>query len=133
MNANEPVFMIGIAAKLCGVHPQTLRAYERLGFVTPARINEKNRLYSERDLERVRQVQRLTQDMGVNLAGVEVILSLLDQIEEMRADMEGQMRAYVEDAERRLASLLRASNVPVRRDSPLLPVPRIHIRKRVEL
>ena len=125
--------MIGVAARLCGVHPQTLRTYEKMGLITPARIHEKNRLYSENDVIRVKQIQRLTQEMGVNLAGVEVILKLLDELEEMRADMESQLNEYVREAERRLSVLLQNSNTPVRRDEHLLPVPRIHLKKKVEL
>ena len=91
---NEPLYTISIAARLVRIerpdepiHPQTLRMYERMGLVTPQRVG-KNRLYSEQDIERVRQIQRLTQEMGVNLAGVEVILSLLEQIERLHAELE---------------------------------------------
>jgi MerR family transcriptional regulator/heat shock protein HspR len=91
---NEPLYTISIAARLVRIerpeepiHPQTLRMYERMGLVMPQRIG-KNRLYSERDIERVRQIQRLTQEMGVNLAGVEVILSLLEKIEQLQAEIE---------------------------------------------
>lgn len=133
MTADEPVYMIGIAARLCGVHPQTLRSYERMGFISPARINEKNRLYCENDIRRVKQIQRLTQELGVNLAGVEVILKLLDQMEEMRADMESQLKDYVQEAEKRIGSLLEHSKIPIRRDEQLLPIPRIAIRKPVDI
>lgn len=85
---NEPVYMISIAAKLCEMHPQTLRLYERVGLIKPQRISMKNRMYSDADIERLRQIQRLTHDLGVNLAGVEVILRLLEQMEEMRQHME---------------------------------------------
>ncbi len=81
----EPVYMIGIAAQLTGLHPQTVRLYERLGLVAPQRVNKKNRLYCELDIERLLQIRRFTQEMGVNLAGVEVILGLLMQIEQMQA------------------------------------------------
>jgi MerR family transcriptional regulator, heat shock protein HspR len=91
---NEPLYTISIAARLVRIerpedpiHPQTLRMYERMGLVTPQRIG-KNRLYSEKDIERVRQIQRLTQEMGVNLAGVEVILSLLEKIEQLQLELE---------------------------------------------
>jgi MerR family transcriptional regulator/heat shock protein HspR len=130
--SNEPVYLISIAARLCNVHPQTLRQYERLGLIHPARIHEKNRLYSEKDVERVRQIQRLTQDLGVNLAGVEVILKLLDQMDETRTDMESQLNDYIREAEKRLAALLRNSNVPIRRDETVLPVPVIRVRRKVE-
>lgn len=130
---HEPVYRIGVAAKLCGVHPQTLRQYERLGLISPAREGEKNRLYSQADVERVRQIQRLTRDMGVNLAGVEIILKLIDQLEEVRLDMEEQMDAYVKDVEKRISHLLASSSHPVRRDEQLLPVPKIVIRKRIDV
>jgi MerR family transcriptional regulator/heat shock protein HspR len=82
----EPVYVISIAAKMVDMHPQTLRLYERLGLVKPAR-HGLNRLYSDEDIARLRQIQRLTQDMGVNLAGVEVILNLLEKIEEMKDEI----------------------------------------------
>lgn len=121
--------MIGVAAQLCGVHPQTLRQYERLGLVVPARVGAKNRLYSEIDIRRVRRIQHLTQDMGVNLAGVELILRLLDDIEDIRSDMERQMVDYVKEAEARIQQLLGNSTIPMRKDETLLPVPNIRIRK----
>ncbi|MBM3456969.1 MAG: MerR family transcriptional regulator [Armatimonadetes bacterium] len=82
----DPVYMISIAAARVGMHPQTLRMYERAGLVKPARLGSK-RLYSNWDVERLRQIQRLTQDMGVNLAGVEIILNLLDQISELKQEV----------------------------------------------
>ena len=90
------------------MHPQTLRLYERLGLVAPSRVGSKNRVYSEADIERLRQIQRLTQDMGVNLAGVEVILDLLDKIQRMREDTDAElerMRRIVIEQSRRLDSM----------------------------
>lgn len=134
MNGEDhPVYMIGVAASLCGVHPQTLRQYERLGLVAPSRVGSKNRLYSDADVRRVRRIQRLTQEMGVNLAGVELILRLLDDMEDMKRDMERQLGDYVEEVERRIAGLVPANpSMPIRRDDTLLPAPNIRIRK-VEL
>ena len=94
-NGDEPLYTISIAARLVrrdkpeepDIHPQTLRMYERLGLITPRRIG-KNRLYSDRDIERVRRIQEYTQVMGVNLAGVEIILTLLERMEEMQREME---------------------------------------------
>jgi MerR family transcriptional regulator, heat shock protein HspR len=83
----EPVYVISIAASRVGMHPQTLRLYERVGLVKPARRGA-NRLYSDQDIERLRQIQRLTQDMGVNLAGVEIILRLQDQIRELMSEVD---------------------------------------------
>src|SRR6266571_6472464 len=83
----EPVYVISIAARMVDMHPQTLRLYERLGLLKPARHGI-NRLYSDHDIARLRQIQRLTQDMGVNLAGVEIILNLLEKIEELQDELE---------------------------------------------
>jgi len=88
---DEPVYVISVAAKLCDMHPQTLRSYERLGLVSPQRTDNRNRLYSDADIERLRQIQRLTRDLGVNLAGVEVILELLERMETMRQEMEQEI------------------------------------------
>ena len=102
---DEPLYLISVAARLCEVHPQTLRLYERMGLIKPQRIGRKNRLYSDADIRRLRQIQRLTQDMGVNLAGVEVILNLLHQMDDMRHQMENEvdrMRDEMEDEVRRL-------------------------------
>lgn len=126
---NQPVYMIGVASKLCGVHPQTLRQYERLGLLTPSRIGSKNRLYSETDVLRVRRIQRLTQQLGVNLAGVEIILRLLDDMDEMRRDMEFQFEEYRVEAERRIQQLLVNSNLPIRRDEQLLPAPHFRVKR----
>jgi MerR family transcriptional regulator, heat shock protein HspR len=84
---SEPLYVISVASSQVGMHPQTLRLYERLGLVTPARRGL-NRLYSDRDIERLRQIQNLTQHMGVNLAGVEIILNLLDQMRELQDELE---------------------------------------------
>lgn len=131
---SQPVFMIGVAAQLCGVHPQTLRQYERLGLVQPSRVGSKNRLYSEADILRVRRIQRLTQEMGVNLAGVDLILRLLDDMEEMRRDLEQQMGAYIEEAEKRIAQMMSNNpSVPIRKDETLLPVPNFRPKHRVDL
>lgn len=130
---NQPVYMIGVAAQLCGVHPQTLRQYERIGLVIPSRVGAKNRLYSEADIQRVRRVQRLTQQMGVNLAGVELILRLLDDMDQMRVDFEQSMNEFREEAERRLQQILANPNMPIRRDETLLPAVKLKVDRRVDL
>ena len=89
----EPVYMISIAAQLTGLHPQTVRLYERLGLVSPSRVNNKNRLYSETDIARLMQIRRFTQEMGVNLAGVEIILDLLHKMEQMQNEMDELRRS----------------------------------------
>lgn len=97
---HEPVYLISVAARLCDMHPQTLRMYERIGLIRPRRINQKNRLYSEADIERLRQIQRLTRDLGVNLAGVEIILDLLDKVERLQNELDtlhAQMEQMVQE------------------------------------
>ena len=76
----EPLYHISVVARLVECHPQTLRMYERVGLVAPGRSEANIRLYSEADVARVQQIKRLTQEMGVNLAGVEVIMRLTDHI-----------------------------------------------------
>ena len=78
---DEPVFVISVAARMCGVQTQTLRYYETLGLVEPARTPGNQRVFSRRDVDRVMRVRNLVDDLGVNLAGVEVILRLLARIE----------------------------------------------------
>jgi len=81
------LFSISIAAERLDLHPQTLRQYERQGLIKPARRGS-NRMYSEYDIERIEQIQRLTRDMGVNLAGVEIVLKLLDQLAQLQEDVD---------------------------------------------
>ncbi len=90
---HEPVFQISVVARMVGLHQQTIRTYERVGLVRPARSGGNTRLYSSADVERLRQVVRLVNDLGVNLAGVEVILGLLRQIEELRAELDATRAA----------------------------------------
>lgn len=101
----EPVYVISVAAKLVNLHPQTLRHYERIGLITPARSEGNVRLYSDRDIERLRKIVRLTDDLGVNLAGVEVILNMAEQIEELQTQMEqmeAELQAEIERLRRRV-------------------------------
>jgi MerR family transcriptional regulator/heat shock protein HspR len=84
----RPRYMISIAAELVGMHPQTLRMYEQKGLVRPQRTAGNTRLYSEADLERLRLIQRLTTQLGLNLAGVEAVLDLEEQLQRMHARME---------------------------------------------
>jgi MerR family transcriptional regulator/heat shock protein HspR len=95
---DRPRYMISVAAELVGMHPQTLRIYEQKGLVRPKRTPGNTRLYSERDLERLREIQRLTTDLGLNLAGVETVIRLEDELNRMRAHldrMEREMRAAI--------------------------------------
>jgi len=98
----EAVYIISVAAELAGVHPQTLRIYERKGLISPYRTPGGTRRYSEADLERLRVIQRLTA-AGVNLEGVRRILELEDQNRRLRAQVD-RLRRLLEDAERRMVS-----------------------------
>jgi MerR family transcriptional regulator, heat shock protein HspR len=85
---NRPLYMISVAADLAGVHPQTLRIYERRQLVSPQRSSGNTRLYSQADVERLRFIQHLTQAEGVNLAGVTRIIELQNEMESMRAELQ---------------------------------------------
>jgi MerR family transcriptional regulator/heat shock protein HspR len=99
----RPRYMISVAAELVGMHPQTLRIYETKGLVRPRRTPGNTRLYSDADLERLRSIQRLTTDLGLNLAGVERVLSLEDELRRLRERLdrlEREMREAVERTHR---------------------------------
>ena len=91
----KPLFMISVVAEMLDIHPQTLRLYEREGLVVPQRTDGSTRLYSQEDIDKLRRVYRLTRELGVNLAGVEVILSMREKMEQMREMME-QMLYYIQ-------------------------------------
>lgn len=90
--ADMACFVISVAARLLNVHPQTLRYYERAGLIEPSRSRGNIRLYSARDIERAQQIKRLIEDLGVNLAGVEVIMKLTERIRELEQE-NAQLRA----------------------------------------
>ena len=96
------VFMISVAAELAEMHPQTLRMYEARGLITPKRSAKNTRLYSQRDVERLRRIQRMTSEEGLNLAGVETVLEMEKRVERMRAELE-RMRRRAEQLERDMA------------------------------
>ena len=84
---DEPCYVISVAAKLANLHPQTLRYYDRIGLLRPSRTAGRTRLYSQRDVETLRKIARLTEELGVNLAGVEVVLNMSQRIEELQEEM----------------------------------------------
>jgi MerR family transcriptional regulator, heat shock protein HspR len=96
---DQGVFMISVAAELAGMHPQTLRIYESRGLVKPKRSPKKTRLYSQRDVERLRRIQELTTEVGLNLAGVERVLELEQVMDTMQSELD-RMRAQAEVLER---------------------------------
>ena len=118
---DRPRYMISVAADLVGMHPQTLRIYEQKGLVRPKRTAGNTRLYSELDIERLRLIQRLTTEIGLNLAGVERVLHLEDELQQMKrrfARMEAEMRVALQEVHRQYRRdlvLYRPAQSPVRR------------------
>jgi MerR family transcriptional regulator, heat shock protein HspR len=102
---SEPFFVISVAARIVNVHQQTLRYYERLGLLEPGRSRGNIRLYSMRDIQRAQQIRRLIEELGVNLAGVEVILNMNDRIAQMESQMQ-QIRSQYEQRILQLEALL---------------------------
>lgn len=90
----EPVYLISVVAKVLTIHPQTLRQYEREGLVTPSRTDGKMRLYSQKDIDRIKMILRLTRDLGVNLAGVDVVLQLKEKLDEYE-ELVDELRAQI--------------------------------------
>ncbi|MFC5147528.1 heat shock protein transcriptional repressor HspR [Streptomyces aureoversilis] len=93
----SPVYVISVAAQLSGLHPQTLRQYDRLGLVSPDRAAGRGRRYSARDIEQLRQVQQLSQDEGINLAGIKRIIELENQVAALKARV-AELQGVVEGA-----------------------------------
>jgi len=120
---DRPVYMIGVAADLAGVHPQTLRIYERKRLVQPQRTRGNTRLYSEADIERLRLIQELTQNEGINLAGVTRILELEDEranlIIELRYLREEMMRVKRDADKAELVAIRKEAMVSLRDDMEL--------------
>jgi MerR family transcriptional regulator/heat shock protein HspR len=100
IDAERGVFMISVAAELAHMHPQTLRVYEARGLVRPQRSPKNTRLYSQRDVERLRRIQQMTSEQGLNLAGVETVLEMEERVERMKAELK-RMRERAEKLERR--------------------------------
>lgn len=87
-NYKEPVYLISVVAKVLAIHPQTLRQYEREGLIIPSRTEGRMRLYSQKDIDRIKLILRLTRDLGVNLAGVDVVLQLKEKMDELEATID---------------------------------------------
>ena len=116
------LYMISVVSEMLGIHPQTLRLYEREGFIKPKRSGGNTRLYSEEDVEKLEMVLRLTRELGVNLAGVDVILSMRGKMEQMQRDMEDTILSLREELAREISRREEARNA-------LVPVRRIVVRK----
>ena len=122
MTDDRPRYMISIAAELVGMHPQTLRIYEAKGLVRPRRTGGNTRLYSEADLERLRAIQHLTTELGLNLAGVERVLTLEDEMRRMHARLD-RMEREMHEAIEQVHRSYRRELVIYRAPEPPLPRP----------
>jgi MerR family transcriptional regulator/heat shock protein HspR len=120
-DADRPRYMISVAAELVGMHPQTLRIYEQRGLVRPQRTAGNTRLYSDSDVDRLRMIQQLTSEVGLNLAGVERVLHMEDEL--------GQMRRRIERLEREMRSALDEVHRSYRRDLVLYRGPATPMRR----
>lgn len=126
---DRPVYVISIAAKLANMHPQTLRMYERKELLTPRRSPGRTRLYSERDIEILKEIRRLTQEMGVNLAGVEMIMGLRRQLDEVTGKIESARRERNRVQRQLEAELMR---VMMRNSPQIVPTKRRTLPVRVQ-
>ncbi len=99
---NRPVYVISVAAELVDMHPQTLRLYERKGLIRPGRSSGKTRLYSERDIDHLREIRRLTQELGVNLAGVEEVMRLQHELDDLQDQFEGEIERLEGELQQRI-------------------------------
>ncbi len=115
----RPRYMISVAAELVGMHPQTLRIYEAKGLVRPKRTAGNTRLYSERDVERLRVIQKLTTELGLNLSGVDVVLQLEDQLQRMQASID-RLEREKRDAVEQVHKNYRRDLVPVSQVTTLI-------------
>ena len=113
----QRLYMISVVSEILGIHPQTLRLYEREGFITPKRSGGNTRLYSDEDVEKLEMILRLTRELGVNLAGVEVILSMREKMEQMQREMQETIRNLHDELAREIRRREETEKalVPVRR------------------
>jgi MerR family transcriptional regulator/heat shock protein HspR len=109
---DRPLYVISVAAELVDMHPQTLRLYERKGLIEPSRSAGKTRLYSQRDVEHLREIRRLTQELGVNLAGVEEIIRLRRRLDTLQDQMEGRVGELQQQLQQEITSYQRALEAP---------------------
>jgi MerR family transcriptional regulator/heat shock protein HspR len=108
-SSEQPMYVISVAAKMVELHPQTLRHYESQGLIKPQRSDGNVRLYSPADIDRLRQIVRLTDELGVNLAGVQVILDMRDRLERLQLQMDSQQAELEAEIERLRKRLIEGS------------------------
>ncbi len=116
----RPVYMIGIASELIGVHPQTLRMYEQKGLLRPRKSIKNTRLYSQEDVDLGRYIQRLTQEMGMNLAGVSMVIDLERQVAKSKAEVDA-LRKELDRKEREHSRLIAEVHQSYKRELVLMP------------
>jgi len=103
VDKDRPLYVISVAAELVDMHPQTLRLYERKGLIEPSRSSGQTRLYSQRDIDHLREIRRLTQELGVNLAGVEEIIRLRRELDRLQGQMESRIDNLQSEISERLS------------------------------
>ncbi len=119
-NRDKPVYMISVAAELTGMHPQTLRIYERKQLVFPKRTAKRTRMYSERDIEQLREIQELTRQYGLNLAGVELVMKLRREVAKLEKTVE-EMAGDIKRHEREMGAAIEQVHKSYRRELVLVP------------
>jgi MerR family transcriptional regulator/heat shock protein HspR len=136
VSSDHGVFMISVAAELAEMHPQTLRMYEARGLITPKRSPKGTRLYSQEDVDLLRRIQEMTAELGLNLAGVERVLALEEELESARkrvATLEQraqEAQAEMEAELERVRKSFRAELVPIKHTAALIPIK--HLKKRLD-
>ena len=109
---DEPVYLISVVAKILNIHPQTLRQYEREGLIKPGRTEGKMRLYSQRDIDQIKMILTLTREMGVNLAGIDVILQLKSEIEILQKEVK-QLKAEKKSVSKSRSVIVKKNNYEI--------------------
>ncbi|WP_457642562.1 heat shock protein transcriptional repressor HspR [Persephonella sp.] len=122
-NKKEPLYMIGAVSRMFNIHPQTLRLYEREGLLTPSRTEGKTRLYSQEDIEKLEFILFLTRELGVNLAGVDAILRMKEQMEQMQKQIEYLLEYIQEEIKRRYTGNLEEQQ------NALMRIPKVEITR----
>jgi MerR family transcriptional regulator/heat shock protein HspR len=129
MRESEPLFVISVASRLLQLHPQTLRKYEREGFVAPSRTQGNLRLYSSDDIDRLRQVKTLVEERGVNLAGVQMALQMTERVRQMQAELRSKRRNDFDAIANAMNELLDMMGAPA--EAPEAPRP-VHVEVKVQ-
>jgi MerR family transcriptional regulator, heat shock protein HspR len=128
VSSDQGVFMISVAAELAAMHPQTLRMYEQRGLITPKRSPKGTRLYSQEDVDRLRRIQEMTAELGLNLAGVEKVLALEEDLDRARKRVAAlekhilQAQSEMEAELERVRKSFRAELVPLKHTGALIPI-----------